>query len=151
MPMVSCPDATVNTPDANLQGGGTIVIPGRPFAKQRPRFSRKSGRAYTPAETVSFERNVGMIAARHFPQPLEGPVRVIVRACFAMPASWSKKKRAELSDKPHTQRPDIDNLQKAVLDGLNRIAFADDAQIAELTATKYWSTSDVTFVEVMPL
>lgn len=151
MPNVSCPAAIANTPDTNLQGGGTIVIPGRPFAKQRPRFSRKSGRAYTPAETVSFERNVGMIAARHFPQPLEGPVRVIVRAYFAMPASWSKKKRAELSDKPHTQRPDIDNLQKAVLDGLNRIAFADDAQIAELTATKYWSTSDVTFVEVMPL
>lgn len=148
---VSCPAQTVSTSDANAQGPGTIVIPGRPFAKQRPRFSRKSGRAYTPSETVSFERNVGLIAARHFPQPIEGPVRVIIRAYFAMPQSWSKKKRAEMLDKPHTQRPDIDNLQKSVLDGLNRIAFADDAQIAELTATKYWAASDVTFVEVMPL
>lgn len=35
-----------------------------------------------------------------------------------MPASWSKKKRAEHDGKPHTQRPDLDNLLKAVMDAV---------------------------------
>ena len=36
----------------------------------------------------------------------------------------------------HTQRPDIDNLEKAVLDGLNKVAFEDDAQIVEIHSVK---------------
>lgn len=35
-----------------------------------------------------------------------------------MPASWSKKKRREMLGQPHRQKPDIDNLTKAVLDSL---------------------------------
>jgi Holliday junction resolvase RusA-like endonuclease len=35
-----------------------------------------------------------------------------------MPKSWSKKKRNELNGKPHTQRPDLDNLIKAFKDAL---------------------------------
>lgn len=37
----------------------------------------------------------------------------------------------------HTQRPDLDNLNKS-LDGLNGIVFADDCIIAEATARKMW-------------
>jgi len=35
-----------------------------------------------------------------------------------MPKSWSKKKRAEMDGKPHQQRPDLDNLLKALKDSL---------------------------------
>lgn len=134
-----------------MTDGNTIIIPGRPFAKQRPRFSRKNGRAFTPAETVSFERTVGTIAAVHFPQPLTGPVKVEINAHFAIPKSWSKKKQAEMLGQPHTQRPDLDNCAKALTDGLNRIAFEDDAQIADMTVSKRWAASDVTYVTVIPL
>jgi Holliday junction resolvase RusA-like endonuclease len=34
------------------------------------------------------------------------------------------------------KRPDIDNLAKSVIDGLNSVAFNDDAQIADLHITK---------------
>lgn len=125
----------------------TFTIPGKPFAKQRPRETRM-GRVYTPAETVSFERTVGMIANPHFPQPIEGPVRLTVIATFAPPASWSKKKTAELLWRPHTQRPDIDNCVKAVADGLNRIAWADDGQVAEIVARKLWGTTEQTVVHI---
>ena len=32
-----------------------------------------------------------------------------------MPASWSKKKRAELNGKPHQAKPDFDNMMKALI------------------------------------
>ena len=40
------------------------------------------------------------------------------------------------------KRPDIDNLAKAVIDGLNGIAFNDDAQIADLHVTKKYHAGD---------
>jgi len=128
-----------------------FTVPGKPFAKQRPRFSRKSGRAFTPKETVSFEQTVAAIAAQHFPQPIAGPVRVDILAVFEMPASWSQKKRDAHDDHPHTQRPDLDNIAKAITDGLNRIAFADDSQIALLRVRKMWSTTAHTEITVVPL
>lgn len=129
----------------------TFEIPGKPFAKQRPRFSRANGRAFTPKETVSFERTVGMLAAQHFPQPIDGPVKITIRATFEPPQSWSKKKTAEHLNRPHTQRPDLDNIGKAICDGLNRIAFADDSQIAEMNVRKVWGPAARTVVIVEPI
>lgn len=128
----------------------TFTIPGKPFAKQRPRSTRQ-GRVYTPAETVSFERTVGQIAAMHFPAPIVGPVKVEMVAVFETPASWSKKAKAERMNAPHTQRPDLDNCQKAILDGLNRIAFADDGQVAQISARKVWGLTAQTIVTVEAL
>lgn len=115
-----------------------LEIPGKPFAKQRPRFSRRSGRAYTPEETVSFERQVGLLASSMFNAPLEGPVRLTVRAYFKIPASWSKKKAAAHLAQPHIQKPDADNLAKGICDGLNRIAYRDDAQVFSQRCEKRW-------------
>lgn len=125
----------------------SLTIPGKPFAKQRARATRM-GRVYTPKETVSFERTVGQIAMQHFPAPITGPVRLTVIATFAPPASWSKKKTAALIWQPHTQRPDLDNCLKAIADGLNRIAWADDGQVAEVVAKKLWGTVEQTVVHV---
>lgn len=125
----------------------TFIIPGTPFAKQRARATRM-GRMYTPAPTVSFERTVGQIALPHFPSPLDGPIRLTVIATFLPPASWSKRKVAETVHRPHIQRPDIDNCVKAISDGLNRIAFADDGQVAEIVARKVWGIVAQTVVHV---
>lgn len=129
----------------------TLEIPGKPFAKQRPRFSRANGRAFTPKETISFERTVGMLAAQHFPKPIEGPVRITIRATFQPPPSWSKKKTAAHLNKPHMQTPDLDNIGKAICDGLNRIAFADDKQVAEMNIRKFWGpvSKTVVIIEAM--
>ena len=138
------------TPPASAGAGGLSIafaIPGKPFAKQRPRATRQ-GRVYTPAETVSFERQVGTIAKAHFTAPLTGPLRLTVIATFEPAASLSARKREAMIGTYHTQRPDTDNCAKAVMDGLNRIAWADDAQVAEIVARKQWGTDEGTVVIV---
>lgn len=115
----------------------SFTIAGKPFGKQRPRAGQ--GRIYTPKETVSFERTVGTIAAPLFPAPFVGPVSLTIVATFGLPASWSNKQKARMLDQPHTQKPDLDNIAKAIKDGLSRIAYADDSQVAELMATKIWA------------
>lgn len=127
----------------------TFTIHGKPFAKQRPRFSR--GRTYTPKETVSFERAVGQIAKPLFARPFSGPIKMTILASFAPPKSWSQKKKREHLGKYHTQRPDKDNLEKAICDGLNRIAFEDDAQVAWSDTRKVWGPEARTVVMIEAL
>jgi Holliday junction resolvase RusA-like endonuclease len=52
-----------------------------------------------------------------------------------MPSSWSRNKRNQLRGTAHTQRPDIDNLLKALLDAPGR----DDAHVYSIQATKLWA------------
>ena len=47
----------------------------------------------------------------------------------------------------HVQRPDLDNLAKAVLDALHGIAYFDDAVVDEMKLSKTWGEPGV-FVEV---
>ena len=51
-----------------------------------------------------------------------------------MPKSWSKKKRERMQSAPHQQKPDIDNLTKALLDAVHK----DDSGIWDLRTTKCW-------------
>ena len=54
-----------------------------------------------------------------------------------MSKSWSKKKRIEMNGAFHQQKPDIDNLVKAVLDSIFR--GGDDCKVATIHAMKRWS------------
>ncbi len=126
----------------------SFTVPGKPYAKKRPRFSRKSGRAFDPAENSKAEASIGHLAAKHFAAPLAGAVAVEVIATFAIPQSWSKRKAAEHIHRPHTQKPDGDNLLKAVKDALNRIAWADDGQVYDARVRKVWGQVDQTVVFV---
>lgn len=130
-----------------------FTIPGKPFAKERHRVGVVSGhaRAFTPPKTRSFEQKVAEIARPMFPSPLEGAVKLRIVATFEIPKSWSKKRRSEMIGAYHTQKPDGDNLAKSILDGLNRVAFADDAQVADQRCVKRWGLYAETYVEVAQL
>jgi Holliday junction resolvase RusA-like endonuclease len=130
-----------------------FTIPGKPFAKQRPRATVAAGRArvYTPKETVSFESKVAEIARPLFPAPIEGPVKLRIVAVFEVSKSWSKRKQAEAIGQHHTQKPDCDNIEKACADGLSRIAWADDCQVADARCVKRWGRYAETYVQVEAL
>ena len=54
-----------------------------------------------------------------------------------MPKSWSKKKKKDMDQKPHQQRPDVDNLMKGLMDAL----FQEDSHIHTIHAKKVWSNN----------
>jgi Holliday junction resolvase RusA-like endonuclease len=55
------------------------------------------------------------------------------------PKSYSKKQRIELLEKPHQVKPDLDNLIKAVCDGLRESGEDNDSRIYNFSAKKVWS------------
>jgi Holliday junction resolvase RusA-like endonuclease len=60
-----------------------------------------------------------------------------------MPESWSKKKRLEMNGQPHQQRPDVDNLTKAILDAV----FPDDSCVWDIHCRKLWGVSGLIVIE----
>ena len=52
-----------------------------------------------------------------------------------MPNSWSKKKKLVSVNREHKQKPDIDNLLKALLD----VIFDEDSHISDIRVTKCWT------------
>lgn len=119
----------------------TLHISGQPVGKGRPRATSRGGkvRTYTPDATREAEARIAAIARAQGVAPLDGPLRVVVVASFEPAPSWSAKRRTEALGKPHTQRPDADNIGKLIADALNGIAWADDAQIADLRVIKRWA------------
>ena len=119
-----------------------ITIPGDPVAKGRPRFTR-TGHIHPDGKTDRYENLVRLSFVEAYPDqiPAEGPIDLTVRAYFTIPKSWSKKKKAEAATErmKKISRPDLDNCLKAVQDGLNAVAWVDDAQIADTTTSKRYS------------
>ena len=110
------------------------------MGKGRPKFGK--GHAYTPAATERAEREV----ARAFEQaadeqtpgrdpmaPNGVPVRVAVATERDVLSRWPKRAG---DTHPDTQKPDLDNVVKLVLDGLNGHAWEDDAQVTDLHVIK---------------
>lgn len=121
--------------------------------KQRPRFRRKTGTAYTPASTINFEASVRSYAqkylADHGSLPMEGACEVYITINKAVPDSTSKKKRMEMLQGliPVTTKPDVDNVAKSILDALNGVWYKDDRQVVKLTVEKRYSERDSFRVE----
>ena len=122
----------------------SIIIPGQPIAQPRHKIVVRGGfaKAYIDGRhpIYAYKQAIKLIAsqAMNGNQPLTCPVSVRIAFVFQRPASHSKKRRA-IIDEPHSQKPDIDNLVKAVADGLNKVVWADDSQVVSLTAVKRWA------------
>jgi Holliday junction resolvase RusA-like endonuclease len=134
-----------------------VSVPGQPQGKGRVRFARRGSfvHAYTPEKTVAYEGLIALAAQKVMDgwERFSGPVDLTIRAVFQMPRSWSKKKRAAALVSPHwhINKPDGDNILKAVGDGLNTIVWNDDSQIARCSITKtYGETAGLTIL-VRPL
>lgn len=102
--------------------------------KARVRFSRATGRAYTPdATSEAMERIRQAYAASGCPMAPPG-AEVSVSVTTVRPLPKSRPKRVERE--PDIYKPDADNIGKLVLDALNGIAWADDAQVTEIYVGK---------------
>ena len=55
-----------------------------------------------------------------------------------VPKSWSKKAKRQALWYSHSVRPDLDNLVKAVMDGLEGVVYDADSRVASLQARKFY-------------
>ena len=108
------------------------------MGQARPRFTR-AGRIYDP---LAMKRHKAEIAAAYLEQvgvKYEGALEVSVHAYKPLPKRTPKR----VTRKPWTAKPDADNIGKAVLDALNGVAWADDAQVVRLEVVKHDRTRNV--------
>lgn len=125
-----------------------IRLEGTPRGKGRPRMGRNRV-VYTDDATRAYEDALrwqaqGAMRGRDL---LTGPVKLRVYAEFPIPASWPQWKRTAAARALfHGSVPDLDNIVKCK-DALNGIVWADDSQVAMLTAwKKYGPDPHVTFI-----
>ena len=130
-----------------------FFVPGDPVGKQRPRVA--NGHAYTPSKTKDYENTVALFCknAMHkdgYKRVEHGPVEVEIIIWYRVPKSVSKAKQTAMlhGDMMPLNRPDIDNVVKAVLDAINGIAYRDDAQVVKLSASKAYAENPGVFVGV---
>ena len=121
-----------------------FTIPGPPIGKGRPRFSSVGGRprSYTPAVTRDYESLIAARAAEAMAgrEPLQTPLTVYIYASMSVPLSWSKAKRqAALDGDIYPARPDVDNIAKTVLDGMQGVVFENDSQVTYLKVSKKYA------------
>lgn len=133
-------------------------VPGKPEGKGRPRAGKSFGghaRLYTPEKTVAYE---GLIAfagqqAMAGRTLLLGPVFVHMEITLPVPNSWSNKRKAlALAGSIYpTTKPDIDNVEKAIFDGLNGIVWRDDVQVVDVVKRKTYGEVPGVLVRISPL
>lgn len=133
----------------------TLIIPGNPIAKARPRFVRRGPYVgtYNPQETEEgrFLREVKNQLPPGFSIIPQGtPVELNCMFYFSIPASASKKKReAMICDEiKHTKKPDLDNCIKFVKDCLNGVVWHDDSQVVMVIARKEYNSEPVTEIKI---
>ena len=128
-----------------------LTIYGKPQPKERPKVY--NGHGITPTRTRNYELMLAREWAAKYPDQAEGELFVKIIFYMPTPTSWSKpkKEKAERGLIRPTVRPDIDNLVKIVLDGLNGVAFMDDKQVIELYAIKRYSLEPRTEIMVEEL
>ena len=142
----------------------SFTITGEPRGKGRPRartVRTKSGSSfismYTDAETRKYEEFIAKCAGAVMTgkKPLTIPVDVHLEIHSPIPGSWSNKKQqqAAMGQIMPTTKPDIDNIGKAVLDGMNGIVYEDDKFIVDIALKKRYSFTPcikVTIREAIP-
>ena len=122
------------------------------IGKQRPRYSSKTHRMYTPTKTSTFEEKVKWAFKSKYNIATElsvNPFKAKIVAVFEPPKSLSKKKKEELLYSiNYTKKPDVDNIAKAILDSLNGLAYKDDSQVSKLLVLKDYGIENKILVEL---
>lgn len=109
-----------------------FIIDGEPQGKARPRFVKATGHTYTPQKTKDYEKAVGWAYITAGGEMLSGAIRIVIDAYFSIP------KRGVQGLLSPLKKPDVDNISKIILDGLNGIAYKDDKQVVCLLVNKFY-------------
>lgn len=127
----------------------SFYVIGEPKAQQRPRafaIQRRGKpplvRVYNPATAEFWKEQVAKAAKEAQLEKLEGAIGLSLFFSFPRPKSHFDSKGYVKRGAPdhHLQRPDFDNLAKAVADALTSVgAWDDDCQLVQVQINKGWA------------
>lgn len=124
---------------AGVAASVTIRIPGEPCAQGRPRAFRVGAgiRMFDPPKSRAWKggAQIHMQHAMEGRSPLDGPLEVVVVGVWILPKT--KERRVPVPRQWRPQRPDAENVAKAVLDAGNGVLWRDDAQVVRLIVEKW--------------
>lgn len=127
-------------------------VPGKITGKGRPRVNTQTAIAYTPSKTKEYEDLVKQYFILRYRRisPLEGRIKVHIKAYFGIPKNTSQKQKEDMlkNNISPIKKPDIDNIAKIILDALNKLAFKDDNQITKIDIEKIYSEEEKVYVRV---
>lgn len=118
------------------------VNPPKTTAQQKgARIAGKFIQFFKKKKVRDAEKLFSALCYPHAPTaPMEGALKLTIKWFF--PYRKSEKKSIVREEKiiPHTVRPDLDNLEKSLIDVLTKLGFwHDDAQVCVKHTTKYWA------------
>ncbi|WP_065868839.1 RusA family crossover junction endodeoxyribonuclease [Pediococcus claussenii] len=118
-----------------------IIIPGEPVAASRPQVPR-FGSAYYKEPYNTYKKTIRkMIKKQYTGKQISGALHVRIMFYRSVQKSVSKVERARKLSDVHrpTERPDIDNLFKAVTDACTGVVWHDDNQIVSTNSEKHYA------------
>lgn len=130
-----------------------LTILGQPIPKARARtvtLRIGKSRTYDPQDSEKTAMQWKLKTQANC-LPLQGPL-IIQLDFYIKPCDSTSK--SELNAKlngfiEHTQKPDLDNLEKFILDCANGILYNDDSQIISIKSSKQWSENPRTEIKIM--
>jgi len=134
-----------------------FFVPGIPVAKGSAKafFNKKTKRAFVTQDNLARQKPwVSLISlkAEQAGVPLcDGPVEL--EMIFRMPrpkAHFNKKGLKDNAPNWHVSTPDIDKLQRAVLDALTAILYHDDRQVCNVRAIKQYALTPGLWLRIFP-
>ena len=127
-------------------------IPAPVTGKGRPRSNTYTSTSYTPNKTKEYEELAKQYFVLKYPRhiPIEGRVKVSIIAYFKIPKGTNKKNEELMlsGNISPTKKPDIDNIEKIILDAMISLAFKDDNQITKLEIEKVYSEEEKVYVKI---
>ncbi len=122
-----------------------FVVDGKLMGKQRPRVVSRGSftSSYTPKETVNYEKHVkGCFQEKC--EPLKENtalfIEIIIHHEYVGTSKVKRAKMEELEIVPAKQ-PDVDNILKIIMDGLEKVAYQRDSQIIGSLAYKKYAVN----------
>lgn len=138
----------------------SFFVPGTPAPQGSKKHVGNGVMIESSRHLKPWRSKVAWLARKHIRAPHAGAIRLDLRFVMPRPKSHFGTGRNADRIKPtapdcHTQKPDIDKLERAVLDALTGIAYKDDSQVVKVVKSKRWihfaADSPGVYITVTPL
>uniref|UniRef100_A0A6M3IKD4 Putative endodeoxyribonuclease n=1 Tax=viral metagenome TaxID=1070528 RepID=A0A6M3IKD4_9ZZZZ len=118
-----------------------LWVDGQPKGQPRPRATAINGRVrvYDSGTAEGWKAQIQLAVRPHIqPEPFRCPILLVVSYFLPRPQRLCRRKDPA-GPIPHVGKPDLDNLNKALLDSLVACGLlADDRWVVALDAWKWW-------------